>query len=77
LYLKDKTKKNRIICKERKINIFSLYLNIVLTDLPEIAGIVIMMCHHRLISYLIIEIYQENLTDIDKHYLIQHNHNRP
>ncbi len=45
-------------------------------DLLEIVEKVIRMYHLQLISYLVIEIYQENLIDIDKHYLIQHNHNQ-
>ncbi len=70
LYAKEQTKK-------KKINIFLLYLNNFLIDLLEIVEIIIMMYHLQLISYSVIEIYQENLIDIDKHYLIQHNHNQP
>jgi hypothetical protein len=63
--------------KKGKINIFLLYSNNVSIDLLEIVQIVIMMYHLQLILYLVIEIYQENLIDIDKHYLKQHNHNPP
>jgi hypothetical protein len=34
------------------------------------------MYHHQLVRLLVIEIYQENLIDINKHYLKQHNHNQ-
>ncbi len=53
-----------------------MYSDNVLIDLLEIDQKVKQTYHHQLIQYWVIEIYEENLIDINKHYLKQHNHNQ-